>query len=99
MAERRHSPRFPWTLEIVAVVSPEFGSTEQRQQVLRGVASNIAGGGIGMIADRPLSSGTVLQCEIPVQDAPIRIPILLKVCWSAKGDASGQYKLGLSLLL
>ena len=81
------------------MVSSEFGSTGRPQQILRGVARDIGAGGIGMTVDQPLSPGTVVRCEVPVQDAPIRIPILLKVCWLAEDAVRGQYQFGFSFLV
>jgi hypothetical protein len=96
--EKRGAPRFPWTAEISGVVSSELGVTEQPQTVLHGLAKNIAIGGIGIMGDRPIAPGTVLRCEISIQEAPVHIPTLLKVCWSDDIEANGQYKLGLLFL-
>jgi hypothetical protein len=86
-------------VEIAGVVSVECGATGQAQEVLQGKTRNIASGGIGITGDRPLTPGTVLRCEVAVQDVPARIPTLVKVCWSDKSGVGGQYKLGLLFLL
>jgi hypothetical protein len=80
------------------VVSSEFEAPGQIQSVLQGVTVNIGKGGIAIVGDRLLPPGAVVRCQIRIQDSAW-IPTLLKVCWSDKGDAKGQYKMGLQFLL
>jgi hypothetical protein len=77
----------------------EHGAAGKAREVLQGMTRNIASGGIGVTGDRPLTPGTILRCEIAVQDAPARIPTLVKVCWSDDSSVGGRYKLGLLFLL
>lgn len=97
--EKRNAPRFPWVVEIVAVVSSEFEAPEQSALMLHGVSVNIARGGIGIAGDRLLPPGAVVRCEVSTPDTPIRIPTLMMVRWSGEGDAKGQYRLGLQFLV
>jgi hypothetical protein len=97
--EKRNDPRFPWVVEIVAVVSSEFEAPEQSPLMLHGVTVNIAKGGIGIAGDRLLPPGAVVRCEVSTPDTPIRIPTLVMVRWSGEGDAKGQYRLGLQFLV
>jgi PilZ domain len=67
--------------------------------VLQGVIRNIGIGGVGIISNLPLTPGTVLRCDILLHEVPVRIPTILKVCWSAKSGSAEEYELGLLFVL
>jgi hypothetical protein len=74
-----------------AVVRPE--------RVLRGVAENIAKGGIGMFCDRPIAPGMVVRCEIAISNEAAYIPTLMKVQWTDSLNENNNYRMGLQFLL
>jgi PilZ domain len=97
--EKRTSPRFLWTAEIAGVVYSEFPAEEKLRQSVKGSIQNIGSGGIAMTSDSSLKPGTVLRCEISVKEAPVKIPTLLKVCWSKQFEPKGKFEVGLNFLL
>jgi hypothetical protein len=97
--EKRKAPRFPWVVEIAAVVCSEFEEPEQTPLVLRGSTIDIGKDGIGIASDRLLPPGVVIRCEIRIPDSEVWIPTLLKVRWSNEGDVKRRYRLGLQFLV
>ena len=77
----------------------EFATEAKPRQSVNGLIRNVASGGLGITTDSSLSPGTVVRCEITVQDSSIKIPTLLKVCWSKRFETKGKFELGLTYLL
>ena len=97
--EKRKAPRFPWVVEIAAVICSEFEVPEQTPLVLRGFTIDIGKDGIGIAGDRLLRPGVVLRCEIRIPDIAVWIPTLLRVRWSNEGVVKRHYRLGLQFLV
>lgn len=97
--EKRHSRRFACELETRVSLLPQVEATEQ-SKLLQGVTENISPGGIALSTHEFVPVDSIVRCEFSVlSGSEIRIPSLLKVRWSEKLEATGQYKLGLQFLL
>lgn len=97
--ERRHSPRFPWVVEIRGSFLSPLQVAEQLPVSLQAVTENIGRGGVGVLGDRPLPPNAVLRCEFAVSGNPVLIPTLMQVRWSDRVEGKTQFKLGLRFLL
>ena len=97
--ERRHSPRFPWVVEIRGSFLSPLQVAEQLPVSLEAVTENIGNGGVGVLTDRPLPPNAVLRCEFAVSGNPVVIPTLMQVRWSDRVEGTRQCKLGLQFLL
>jgi len=97
--EKRGSPRFPWSAEIGVTLLPTQEAIVRPARILRGVAENIAKGGIGMFCDRPIPAGMVVRCEIALLNQVAYIPTLMKVQWTDSLDEKKRYRIGLQFLL
>ena len=96
--EKRTSPRFPWSAEIVLTLLPTLEEARPGQ-VFKAKAENIAKGGFGILCDQPIVAGTVVRCEVAVSDQGAHIPTLLKVRWNDLLKGKKRYRLGLEFLL
>jgi hypothetical protein len=61
---------------------------------------NLSNGGVCMLSSSPLPVATFVCCDIPVPDAPVSIPTIMQVRWTAKsGQKSPNYISGLQFLI
>jgi hypothetical protein len=97
--ERRHSPRFPWVVEIRGSFLSPLQVAEQLPISLQAVTENIGSGGVGVLSDQPLPPNAVLRCKFAVSGNPVLIPTLMQVRWSDRVEGTRQSKLGLQFLL
>jgi hypothetical protein len=97
--ERRHSPRFPWVVEIRGSFLSPLQVAEQLPISLQAVTENIGSGGVGVFSDQPLPPNAVLRCKFAVSGNPVLIPTLMQVRWSDRVEGTRQCKLGLQFLL
>jgi PilZ domain len=74
-------------------------TTEPPQEVIKGKTVNLAKGGIGMLCDQLVPSGSVVRCEISLSHQIFPIPTLLRVRWSDLLDGKKRYRVGLQFLL
>jgi PilZ domain len=98
--EKRHSPRFPWAVEIRGRFLAPLEEPELELPVsLQGVTENIGRAGVGVLSDRPLAPNSVLRCEFALAGYPVLIPTLMRVRWSNQAEGKRQCKAGLQFLL
>ena len=97
--DRRHSPRFPWVVEIRGSLLSPLRIAEEVPVSLEAVTENIGTGGVGIVTDQPLAPNAVLRCEFDVPGSPSLIPTLMQVRWSDRSAGEGARKIGLKFLV
>jgi hypothetical protein len=61
---------------------------------------NLSSGGVCILSSSPLQADTFVCCNLPVLDAPVSIPTLMQVRWTAKrGNKSPSYISGLQFVV
>lgn len=97
--DRRHSPRFPWVVEIKGSLLSPLRIVEEAPVSLEAVTENIGTGGVGIITDQQLAPNAVLRCEFALPGSPSLIPTLMQVRWSDSREGAGARKIGLKFLV
>lgn len=97
--DRRHSPRFPWVVEIRGSLLSPLRIAEEVPVSLEAVTENIGTGGVGIITDQRLAPNSVVRCEFAVPGSPSLIPTLMQVRWSDRSEGEGARKIGLKFLV
>ncbi len=59
---------------------------------------NAGCGGLCIVSDRMLIPSSVVRCELPLANGPVRVPTLLQVRWT-KQTGAGEYRTGLMYLV
>jgi hypothetical protein len=99
--ERRQHERYPQMLEVHArsLLSDQTASAPPPKE-FDGRIHNLSNGGVCILSSYPLQAATFLCCELPVLDAPVAIPTLMQVRWTAKrGNKSTSYISGLQFVV
>ena len=91
--ERRQFPRYPQILDIQAQPLPRLDARPQLTHVVRGRMQNLSRGGLCLLTDDHLPARAVILCELAFPDLPVRVPALMKVCWTEKPGANGDGQL------
>ena len=61
---------------------------------------NLSNGGVCILSSSALPVATFVRCDFPVPDAPVSIPTLMQVRWTAKsGHKSPNYISGLQFVV
>ena len=61
---------------------------------------NLSNGGVCILSWSPLQADTFVCCDLPMFDAPVSIPTLMQVRWTAKrGHKSPSYISGLQFVV
>jgi hypothetical protein len=61
---------------------------------------NLSNSGVCILSSSPLQADTFVRCDLPVFDAPVAIPTLMQVRWTAKrGHKSPSYISGLQFVV
>src|ERR1700722_4751398 len=94
--EKRGSPRFRWSAKVDLTLLPVLQAADRPGRVLKAEAENVAKGGIGVLCDRPIASGTIVRCDIALVNEDVHIPTLLKVRWNSPAKDNRKYRLGLA---
>ncbi len=92
--ERRQHERYPQVLEVHArtLLSDQTASAPLKE--FDGRIHNLSNGGVCILSQYPLQAATFLCCDLPVVDAPISVPTLMQVRWTAKhGNKSASYNI------
>jgi hypothetical protein len=79
---------------------PELSTgRESKTNSIVGHIQNVSAGGICLMTSRPVEKASVLRCEIAVGDSELKIPTLMRVCWTGiqANDPNG-YLAGLRFL-
>jgi PilZ domain len=98
--ERRQYERFPQVLEVHAksLLSAQTAGSVRKE--FDGRIHNLSNGGICILSSIPLQAAMFVCCSFPVSDAPVSIPALMQVRWSAKrGNKSPSYISGLQFVV
>ena len=66
---------------------------------LRGVITDIGGGGLGLSAENTIEISDPFVCWITTPEMPVGIPTLLQVRWARKDGQGHAYRLGLHFLV
>jgi|SoiMethySBSTD1v2_1073268.scaffolds.fasta_scaffold2332978_2 PilZ domain-containing protein len=66
---------------------------------LRGVITDIGGGGLGLSPENTIDIAEPFVCWILVPELPIGIPTLLQVRWALKDGQGHAYRVGLQFLV
>jgi hypothetical protein len=100
-SERRHEVRLPQNLEVIVTRLPQLGSPENGEaRVVTGHLQNISRDGVCLVTSSPIGKSSVLRCEIPMGDAPLRIATLMQVRWTRRqATAPDTFISGLEALL
>jgi len=92
--ERRQHERYPQVLEVHArtLLSGQTASAPPKE--FDGRLHNLSNGGVCILSQCALQADTFLCCDLPVFDAPVSIPTLMQVRWTAKrGNKSASYNI------
>jgi len=98
--ERRQHERFPQVLEVHArsLLSGETPGALPKE--FDGRIHNLSNGGVCILSSFPLQAAMFVCCSFPVSDAPVSIPTLMQVKWTAKhGNKSPSYTSGLQFVV
>jgi len=100
-SDRRHDVRLPQSLEVLVSELPELGSVEKHEVcTVKGRLQNISQHGVCLVTSFPIEKASVLRCEIPIGDAPVRIATLMQVRWTRRQIATPEsFISGLEALL
>ena len=94
--ERRQHERYPQVLKVHArsLLSGQTASVPPKE--FDGHIQNLCNGGACILSSYPLQADTFLCCDLSMFDAPVSIPTLMQVRWTAKrGNESASYISGL----
>jgi hypothetical protein len=98
--ERRQHERHPQVLEVHARSLLPGQTASGPPKEFDGRIHNLSNGGACILSSYPLQADTFLCCEFPVFDAPVSIPTLMQVRWTAKcGNKSASYISGLHFVV
>jgi len=98
--ERRQHERFPQLLEVRARSLLSGPSVGPGPQEFDGRIHNLSDGGFCILSSNPLKTDTFVCCSLRVLDAPVSIPTLLQVRWTAKhGQKCPNYISGLQFVV
>lgn len=81
--ERRQHERFPQVLDIHArcLIS---GDATALPKEFDGRIQNLSKGGACILSSTPLPTSVFVSCDFPVFEAPVSVPTLMQVRWTAK---------------
>ena len=87
--ERRQHERFPQVLDVCnrcLIMGPVNSghATPNLPQEFDGRIQNLSNGGACILSSFPLPPAVFICCNFPVSDAPVSVPILMQVRWTAK---------------
>jgi len=98
--ERRQYARFPQVLEVHARSLLSDQTEEELPKEFDGRIHDLSNGGVSILSSYPLQPSTFVCCDVPVFDAPVSVPTLLQVRWTAEhGDRPMSYISGLQFVL
>ncbi|MGO9574006.1 MAG: PilZ domain-containing protein [Terriglobales bacterium] len=98
--ERRQHERHPQVLKVHARSLLSGQATSAQPTEFDGHIQNLSNGGACILSSYPLHADTFLCCDLPVFDAPVSIPTLMLVRWTAKrGNKSAGYISGLQFVV
>lgn len=82
--ERRQHERFPQVLEVHGHCLLSGTSTPSTTKEFEGRIQNLSNGGACILSSYRLQPSSFICCKFPVSDAPVSIPSLMQVRWTAK---------------
>jgi len=98
--DRRRFKRFPQSVEVILRPLPQLGHSETKAKPIPGRLQNMSQGGICLLTSRAIKKSAVVRCEIALNDAPIKLPTLMHVCWTKKQVLQEEsYLSGLEFLI
>jgi hypothetical protein len=101
--EKRRHHRYPITCELSGkALTPLEHAGDPSQAAgcnLRGVITDIGGGGLGLSPESTIEIFDPLVCWILTPEMPVGIPTLLQVRWVLKDGQGHAYRLGLQFLV
>ena len=101
--EKRRHHRYPITCELRGkTLTPLEGAGDPSlaaSRDLRGVITDIGGGGLGLFPEDTIETSDPLLCWIIGPQMPVGIPTLLQVRWALKDGQGHTYRLGLQFLV
>ena len=100
--EKRRHHRYPITGELRGkALTPleRAGAPGAAGGELRGVITDIGGGGLGLFPENTIEISDPFVGWILAPDMPIGIPTLLQVRWALKDGQGHIYRLGLQFLV
>jgi hypothetical protein len=98
--ERRQHERFPQVIAVHArsLLSGQMAGALPKE--FDGRIHNLSNGGVCILSSCPLQAAMFVCCNFPVFDAPVSIPTLMQVRWTAKrGHKSPSYISGLQFVV
>ncbi len=98
--ERRRHERFPQVFEVHARSLLSGQTPDALPKEFDGRIHNLSDGGVCILSACPLPASMFICCSFPVPDAPVSIPTLMQVRWTAKrGHKSPSYISGLQFVV
>ena len=101
--EKRRHQRFPITCELrgkaLTPLEPAGDPSLPVNGDLRGVITDIGGGGFGLSPENAIEISDPLVCWILTPEMPVGIPTLVQVRWALKDGQGHTYRLGLQFLV
>jgi PilZ domain len=98
--ERRQHERFPQVFDIHArcLLSGQAASDPPKE--FDGRIQNLSDGGACILSSFSLQPAVFVCCNFPVLDAPVSVPTLMQVRWTAKrGQKSPIYVIGFQFVV
>jgi hypothetical protein len=101
--EKRRHQRYPITCELrgkaLTPLEPAGDAPHAVNGDLRGVITDIGGGGLCLSPESLIEVTDPLVCWILTPEMPVGIPTLLQVRWALKDGQGHTYRLGLQFLV
>jgi len=84
--ERRQHERFPQVLDVHArcLLSGHVAATGDLPKEFEGRIQNLSKGGTCILSSVHLPPSVFVCCDFPLFDAPVSVPTLMQVRWTAK---------------
>ena len=98
--ERRQHERFPQVFEVHARSLLSGQASGSLPKEFGGRVHNLSDGGVCILSACPLEASMFVSCSFPASDAPVSIPTLMQVRWTAKrGNKTPSYISGLQFVV
>jgi hypothetical protein len=98
--ERRQHERFPQVFEVRARSWLSGQASDPLPREFHGRVHNLSNGGACILSSCPLQASLLVCCTFPAPDAPVSIPALMQVRWTAKqGKKTPGYISGLQFVV
>jgi hypothetical protein len=100
--EKRRHHRYPIACELKGKALTPLERAGERPPPsceLRGVITDIGGGGLGLVTENTIEISDPFVCWILAPAMPVGIPTLVQVRWALKDGQGHAYRLGLQFLV